>query len=232
MVFAGVGCQQSSENTATPDSPDAAAESAIAETAPQPEAAQSATQTNETTTAPATSDASSTEVSVDSAIDASADDDTNRVAANSEQQCAAAAYVADTDPAGLNVRSGPGSEFEVIDTLPTDGPVEVEITSSANGWLQLDIAWSMAQQELETPGWVYAPLLGVTTHNNDASQPSDAAPLFSTPDTASEVIAEIPQFTEVSLLGCSGPWLEVQTGETTGWLADENQCHSPVTTCP
>ena len=211
MVFIGVGCQPSPETTSTPDSTtDAGADPAIAEAVPE------------------TSEAPPEEAPVDTPES----DITDDLAAYSELQCSAAAYVTDTDPAGLNVRSGPGSEFEVIDTLPTDGPVEVEITGSANGWLKLEIAWSLAQQELETPGWVYAPLLGVTTRLDGTSQSSDTAPLFANPDAASEVMVEIPQFTEVSLLSCSGPWIEVQSGETTGWLADENQCHSPVTTCP
>lgn len=149
-----------------------------------------------------------------------------------EQSCTASAFVADDDPAGLNVRSGPGSDFPVIDTLPTDGPVEVTIAAAANGWMQLSVAWSMQQQELEEAGWVYAPLLGVTTRSEDTSSPDVPVPLMANPDAAATVAAELPEFEEVTLLSCSGEWLQVQGAGAEGWLAAGNQCSSPVTTCP
>ncbi|MBE7386031.1 MAG: SH3 domain-containing protein [Leptolyngbya sp. SIO1E4] len=149
-----------------------------------------------------------------------------------ETSCSAAAFVADPDPAGLNVRSGPGSDFPVIDTLPTDGPVEVTITGSAYNWLKLTTAWSMEQQELEEAGWVYAPLLSVTTRNSNPESVDAQVPLFATPDAAATARAELPNLTEVSILTCTSDWLQVKSGEAMGWLAAENQCSSPVASCP
>lgn len=153
------------------------------------------------------------------------------LAAAAEQQCSASAFVVDTDPAGLNVRGGPDSEFPVIDTLPTDGPVEVTIAGATNGWFKLTVAWSLAQQELEEPGWVYGPLLGVTTRSSSDSGPEALVPLASEPQ-ATTVVAELPASTEVTLLSCTGEWLQVQSETGSGWLAADNQCSSPVTTCP
>lgn len=149
-----------------------------------------------------------------------------------QQSCSASAFVADTDPAGLNVRSGPGSNFEVIDTLPTNEPVEVSIVGTTDGWFLLNEAQSPAQQELEQLGWVYAPLLGVTTTSLDINAPDAPAKLYASPDGASTVLAEIPKFSEVTLLSCSGDWLQVQTSDTAGWLAIGDQCSNPLSTCP
>lgn len=176
--------------------------------------------------------AASEEVSVpEAAVGSSNTPGTDDLADFSELQCSASAFVADSDPAGLNVRSGPSSESPVIDTLPTDGPVEATIIASANDWLKLSVAWSFQQQELENPGWVYAPLLAVTTRGGSAD-PTMGVPVLSAPDVSAAVAATIPKSTEVSLVSCSGDWLQVNTGDTVGWLAADNQCSSPVTTCP
>lgn len=180
--------------------------------------------TSELKTATANPEASGQETLTDTAVAVEATE-------YSEQQCSASAFVADTDPAGLNVRAAASGEAAVIDTLPTDGPVEVTLVAAANGWLKLDVAWSLQQQELEEPGWVYAPLLGVTTRSG-TSDTADGVPLRSTPDTSADITASLPQFTEVSLVSCSGDWLQVEADSTVGWLAAENQCSSPVTTCP
>ena len=140
-----------------------------------------------------------------------------------EQSCSATAYVADTDPAGLNVRSGPGSDYAAIDTLPTDGPVEVSIVGTTNGWLLVNEAFSQAGQELEQPGWVYAPLLGVTTTSLDLNDINAPAKLYTAPDGMSAVKGEVAKDTTVTLLSCSGNWLEVQSGNTNGWLAVGDQ---------
>jgi SH3-like domain-containing protein len=142
------------------------------------------------------------------------------------------AFVADTDPAGLNVRSGPGSNYDVVATLPTNEPVEVAIAGTAQGWFLINEAYSKSQPELEQLGWVYAPLLGVTTTSLNINDPDAPAALYAAPDGNSSVVTEVPKFTEVTLLSCSGNWLEVQTADTTGWLAVGDQCSNPVSTCP
>ncbi|MEM0981054.1 MAG: SH3 domain-containing protein [Cyanobacteria bacterium P01_H01_bin.58] len=211
IALASIGCQSAtdsaSDDTTTPDATTAPSE----ETAATPEATSEAVEESATDT---------TDTTVAEAVPAE------------EQSCSAAAFVVDDDPAGLNVRSGPGSDFPVIDNLPTDGPVEVTIAAAANGWMKLSVAWSMQQQELEEEGWVYAPLLGVTTRSEDSSSPDVPVALLADPDAAATVASELPQFEEVTLLSCSGDWLQVQGTGSEGWLAAGNQCSSPVTTCP
>lgn len=149
-----------------------------------------------------------------------------------DQSCSVSAFVADPDPAGLNVRSGPGSDYAAIATLPTNEPVEVSIVGAQDDWFLINEAYSQGQQELEQLGWVYAPLLGVTTTSLDINNPDAPASLYEAPDGFSNVKAEVPKYTEVSLLSCSGNWLQVQTGDTTGWLAVGDQCSNPSSTCP
>ena len=152
--------------------------------------------------------------------------------AAAEMSCSATAFVADTDPAGLNVRSGPGSDFAIQDTLPTNEAVEVSIVGATNGWFLVNEAWSADQAELEKPGWIYAPLLGVTTTSLDINDPEAPASLYEAPDGFSGVKATVPKFSEVTLVDCAGDWLQVQTSDTTGWLAIGDQCSDPTSTCP
>lgn len=211
-LIAGVACQSAETESA----PDEAVETAPTEAATTEPAAESVP-----------SEPSTTETSSESAPVIASQPPTT-----AQQSCSAAAFVADTDPAGLNVRSGPSSDFEAIDTLPTSEPVEVSIVGATDGWFLLNQAYSSAQQELEQPGWVYAPLLGVTTTSLDINNPDAPAKLYESPDGASNVLAEIPKFTEVSLLDCSGDWLQVQSSNTAGWLAVGDQCSNPLSTCP
>ncbi|MGF1458585.1 MAG: SH3 domain-containing protein [Leptolyngbyaceae cyanobacterium] len=153
-------------------------------------------------------------------------------AATPEQSCSASAYVADTDPAGLNVRSGPSSEFEVQTTLPTSAPVEVSIVGFTNGWFLVNEAYAETQQALSQPGWIYGPLLGVSTTSLNINNPDAPTTLYAAPSGDASVQAEIPKYSEVTLLSCTGNWLEVQAPEATGWLAVGEQCSNPTSTCP
>ncbi len=220
LILGTIGCQSAPETTQAPP-----AESPTATPAPQPTTPAPTTQP--TPQPPVTQPAKP--ITQQPAPEPPAP--TPKPAPTGEQACSAAAFVTDTDPAGVNVRGGPGSDFPVVDTLPTDGPVEVKIVGGANGWLKLDTAWSMQQQELEQPGWVYAPLLGVITTKGGLDSGGSVA-LYTAPDGGAAVKAEVPKATQVALLACSGNWLEVDAGGTTGWLAVGDQCSSPVGSCP
>ncbi len=148
------------------------------------------------------------------------------------QSCSASAFIVDTDPAGLNVRSGPGSDYAIQDTLPTNVPVEVSIVGATNEWFLINEAWGEAQNELPQPGWVYAPLLGVSTTSLNINDPEAPTTLYAEPDGSAAVAAEIPKYSEVTLLGCSDNWLQVQAPDAMGWLAIGEQCSNPVSTCP
>jgi len=148
------------------------------------------------------------------------------------QSCSATAFIVDTDPAGLNVRSGPGSDFAVQDTLSTSEPMEVSIVGATGVWFLINEAWGIEQQALQQPGWVYAPLLGVSTTSLNINDPEAPTTLYAAPDGSAAIVATVPKYSEVTLLGCSGNWLQVQAPDATGWLAVGEQCSNPVSTCP
>jgi SH3-like domain-containing protein len=226
LAATSAGCQRSAQNSPPPDS------TATAPTEPTPTAPAQPAPTPSTPAPTAPTPPPTPTPTPAAPVAPPATQPTPQPAPIAEQSCSASAFVADTDPAGLNVRGGPGSDFPVIDNLPTNGPVEVTIAAGANGWLKLNTAWSMERQELEQPGWVYAPLLGVTTKSGDPNKPDGPVSLYSAPDGSSAVKTELSKAAEVVLLSCSGNWLEVQAPEATGWLAVGDQCSSPVAPCP
>jgi hypothetical protein len=149
--------------------------------------------------------------------------------------CNCTAYVIDTDPKGLNVRSGPGTGYPVAATLPTDSSVEVWITGSVGPWVSIERTYIFADNDSMTEdddkkvaGFIYGPLLAVQTRPSGLMP----IPLFAEPDAASGVIAKIPGEIEVSLTGCRGAWVRVKYGNIEGWLDPESHCGNPVTTCP
>jgi len=140
--------------------------------------------------------------------------------------CEISAYVIDRDPAGLNVRSGPGSSFSVVSKLAhsDEGPI-VGIIGSQGKWMLIDRAESIESEELfKGKGWVYGLLLGTSTRYK--------VKVLKDPKPKSQVIGSIVAEEEVKIVGCKGGWARVQYGNLEGWIEPESQCPNPVTTCP
>lgn len=152
------------------------------------------------------------------------------VANAAQTSCSLSAYVIDTDPNGLNVRAQPNSNSEILDRLPTGIEVIVDILASQGNWVLITLAESPGKIEFSGQGWVYAPLLGTAT------QPRTEAgvKLYTEASASSPVAAKLPvEFVTVSLLGCKGPWAKVKRDDgVEGWLAPDEQCPNPFTTCP
>jgi SH3-like domain-containing protein len=148
--------------------------------------------------------------------------------------CDCTAYVIDTDPKGLNVRSGPGADYPITLTLPTNYPVEVSITGSVGPWMSIERAYIFADDGMtedvdrKIGGFVYGPLLAVQTRPGGRM----LIPLYAEPDAASGVVAELPMEIEAVLTGCRGTWVRVKHGDVEGWLDPASHCGNPVTTCP
>ncbi|RZM77385.1 SH3 domain-containing protein [Leptolyngbya iicbica] len=193
--------------------------------------------TDDTAEEPTTDSSASSPTTLDTTPESNdetgpSDADTPPVATTPAQSCSASAFIVDTDPAGLNVRGGPSSDYAAQDTLSTAEPIQVSIVGATGDWFLINEAWSPEQQELQQPGWVYAPLLGVSTTSLNINNPEAPTTLYAEPDGSAAVVAEIPKYSEVTLLSCSGNWLQVQAPDTTGWLAVGEQCSNPVSTCP
>jgi SH3-like domain-containing protein len=139
------------------------------------------------------------------------------------------AWVFDTDPAGLNVREGPGTEYPVITTLPTDRVVVVTISGSVGEWIRIKDArvcpgtGEMKDVHLDLVGWVHGTLLKVMVLGgwDQPSWPfsSEPAPLYAEPNDASSIIARIPNNTNVTVAGCRAGWMKVRYRELEGWLS-------------
>lgn len=183
------------------------------------------------TSAPAT--AQTPESSNRQKADASAP--TNKVAtpakttASSQRTCQISAYVTDKDPKGLNVRSGPGSNYAIVGNLPTNTEaVIVEVGASQGDWVQVTKAESPNKVEFQGTGWVYAPLLGTSTRGYG----SGGVSVYPSANTQSTSIGRIPASTGVKLLSCQQSWAFVEHESVKGWIAPDDQCANPLTTCP
>ncbi len=137
--------------------------------------------------------------------------------------CDCHAYVVDPDPAGLNVRGGPGTTYPTLTTLPTNRPVEVTITGSVEKWMRISDAYIFVDDAptgditMTVQAWLYGPLLGV------GMRPAGrTVRLFADPDMASQVLAELPVDAEVTLAGCKGKWLKVKYEKVEGWLGPDS----------
>lgn len=140
--------------------------------------------------------------------------------------CSITAYVIDKDPNGLNVRSGAGKTFDILgQIMPDSDGVMLEVKGATGSWLLIENAETLSGAEtFSGQGWVFASMLGTSTRLKSK--------LYSKPDSKSKALATVPTESEVTIVGCKGDWVKVKYGSRQGWLAPENQCGSPVTTCP
>lgn len=146
-----------------------------------------------------------------------------------ETACAFGAFVAETDPAGLNVRAGPGTAHAVLGTLPPirrshDDPpiqamVEVRVTAGREGWFKIEGAQDN-DALIEGPqrpmfkgaGWVSGRKLTVKSQAQAGRQRPDAkapAVLLGRDGLAFDSDAFLASG---RLAGCSGRWALVEYG--------------------
>ena len=154
-------------------------------------------------------------------------------AAAPEVSCDLAANLIDPDPAGTNVRRGPGREHPSVGLLPRDRTDSVRITAATGNWLRIATA-SDEEGEIffRTAGWVYAPLLGLgIAFNPDDRGRAGAQILHAAPNENSRSLARLPAGTQVSLEGCAGRWAKIRHGGRIGWLAPAGQCTNTRTEC-
>ena len=119
-------------------------------------------------------------------------------------RCDLYAYVADADPAGLNVRSGPGKQFAVVGNLPQhEYSVEVHVTGATGQWLRIEGGEKQDTGEVvfRGAGWVYGPLLATQTKNYTGLDPeAPRVKIFTSPTPRAAVVTRLPNETEVNLV--------------------------------
>jgi len=118
----------------------------------------------------------------------------------------------------VNVRSGPGTNWPVVATIPAG--TNVQILSCATGW-----RWRWCQvQAGDVKGYVHQAVLGVSRGHVDVAGvvTTDATALHRTPRIISRVIATIPAGATVNVLHCGSRlgsgWCKVAYGGAVGFV--------------
>ncbi|OQW93247.1 MAG: hypothetical protein BWK79_12150 [Beggiatoa sp. IS2] len=155
--------------------------------------------------------------------------------------CDGLAYITDPDPKGLNVRSGPGNDYPIIAVVPkhprgseADGydNIVVTLTAANDQWLLITNAEvdkgeiGEGETVFDGKGWVYAPLLGISTRLREAN-------LYAEPSQQASVLGKIPAKTQqIKLLDCADDWVKVEyMDKLTGWMAPADKCTTLVGDC-
>ena len=148
--------------------------------------------------------------------------------------CDVAAYVIDSDPNGLNVRSGPGSTQKIVGNLPNQNVegIGVHITGSSGEWVRIDRATEQGGDEDRTlfsgVGWVYGPLLGT----DGVGWIEGGTPIYNEPTKKSRLLARMLAGAEgASVRGCRGRWMYIEHKGLKGWAEGKSLCSNSLTTC-
>jgi uncharacterized protein YraI len=147
--------------------------------------------------------------------------------------CQAEAYVVDPDPAGLNVRAGPGRGHEVIGKMHAGDLVD--LTGARGEWLRIGRGQAESPSEdyvtvFAGEGWVHGGKLAVGGAYNE----NQGTPLHERPDAASPVLRRLAfdDIGEATLRGCRGGWLDLDYGKgRRGWVESGKVCVNLRTEC-
>lgn len=148
-------------------------------------------------------------------------------------RCDVKAYVNDPDPKGLNVRSGPGTNYPIIGNLPDQQAegIEVHITGSSGDWVRIDSAVEQGgdgeRSFFSGVGWVYAPALGVEGVGGLTPR---GTPLYSGP-AKGRPAAHLSVDGGAKVRGCRGGWTQIEHNGRRLWAAPGTLCYSALTTC-
>lgn len=148
-------------------------------------------------------------------------------------ECWLSGWVNDKDRSGTNVRSTPSVAGKVVTVLPfatEDGELSiVEIVGYENGWLKVRAADTVdGANLLSEPGWISAKLVTATVETKN----NKPATLYSRPKRTSPRAGTIPNNTAITIAGFDCFGYKVSYKGKSGWLAREDVCGNPVTTCP
>lgn len=113
----------------------------------------------------------------------------------------------------LNVRSGPGLSYEVIDALKRDE--QVEVVSTSGEWLQVKYKGRT--------GWIASWLTASTNKSAPAQlteiiSQTDALNFRENPSVDAPILTRMNAGDKATLLSRDGDWLQVQFNGTNGWV--------------
>jgi uncharacterized protein YgiM (DUF1202 family) len=137
------------------------------------------------------------------------------------RKCDILAYVTDTDPQGLNVRSGVSTKNKILGKIPINETVQV--IGAVRNWVQI----TNASDGFQGTGWVFALNLGLTTRGYG----TNGVDIYAKTNQESRKAGRIPANTPVKLLSCQGDWAQVEYQGVKGWLTRQDQCGAALTSC-
>jgi hypothetical protein len=143
------------------------------------------------------------------------------------RSCSIHAYVIDPDPKGMNVRAAPSEKARVLKLVNGPNSGTTKVRGYQGGWFRVsEIAAAEEDAILFTgDGWVHGSLLHVDVAGGDPN-------LYAKPTRRSQPIKRLSGDHEgVTLVSCSGNWVQVRVAGTLGWLSPAGQCSNPLTTC-
>jgi len=115
-----------------------------------------------------------------------------------------------TQGGSLNVRSGPGTNFPVIASLPNGS--QLTVTGEQNGFYQVRLADGRT-------GWVSRDFVAITPRQARVATQGGNLNLRASPNTTSQVLASIPNGTALTITDVSGNFFRTTFGGHTGWVS-------------
>ncbi len=112
----------------------------------------------------------------------------------------------------INVRRGPSSEHQVAWVYQRKG-LPVEITAEFENWRRI-------RDSDGDEGWVYQSMLSGKRMALVAPwRKQDAVPMFSGPNTTSNLVAMVKAGVVATLEDCTGEWCSLNASGYEGWIA-------------
>lgn len=138
-----------------------------------------------------------------------------------QKKCDILAYVTDTDPQGLNVRSGASARNRILGQIPIHETVQ--IIAASGKWVEI----TNASDGFQGTGWVFVQNLGISTRG----YATNGVDIYAVANQQSRKVGKIPPGENIKLLGCQGDWAQIEYQGVKGWLAREDQCGAALTSC-
>lgn len=139
------------------------------------------------------------------------------------RRCHLAVFVNDRDPAGLNLRRGPGTDSEIVATI-VDADAMLDVTGSSGKWLRVErVRGADGTVQFKGDAWVFGPLTAVRAKR--------ALALQVTPQLTSPVVTIMPAEDFGAVQECDAMWVRVRHGKSDGWMPPGAHCGNSVTTC-
>ncbi|MCL2850920.1 MAG: peptidoglycan-binding protein [Firmicutes bacterium] len=110
----------------------------------------------------------------------------------------------------LNVRSGPGTNFGVVTTIPNGTPLTV--TGEQNGFYNIRTAGGAT-------GWVSRDFVTISPRQGRVTTTGGNLNLRALPNTTSPVLASIPNGTVLTITDVSGNFFQTVFNGRTGWVS-------------